>query len=95
MISSYYCIKEDKLRRHHKHVSSGFGGWEQKEHAEEYLLFNDNVGAYLSLDETSLSQGEMYTYLINKSGKGKKGTLIASIKGLKLKTLVRLSIKYH
>ena len=45
------------------------------------------MGEYLSLDETSLSQGELYTYLTNKSGKGKKGTLIASIKGTKAKDI--------
>ena len=37
------------------------------------------MGEYLSLDETSLSSGELYTVLTNKAGKGKKGTLIAMI----------------
>lgn len=39
------------------------------------------MGAYLSIDEVSLSQGELYTFVTNKNGKGKKGTLVASIKG--------------
>jgi len=82
-IASYYCVKPDKLRRHYKRHSSNFNDWEQKKHAEEYLIFNDNIGEYLSLDETSLSQGEIYTYLTNKSGKGKKKTLVACIKGTK------------
>ena len=47
------------------------------------MFFEDNIGEYLSLDETSLSKGELYTYLTNKKGKGKKGTLIACIKGTK------------
>jgi len=35
-----------------------------------------------------LSKGELYTYLTNKSGKGKKGTLVASVKGTKSKDIV-------
>lgn len=45
------------------------------------MLFEANVGEYLSIDEVALSQGELYTFVTNKAGKGKKGTLIASIKG--------------
>lgn len=47
------------------------------------MLFPNNIGNHLSLDETSLSKGELYTYLTNKKGKGKKGTLVACIKGTK------------
>jgi len=51
------------------------------------MLFENNIGKKLSLDETSLSKGELYTYLTNKQGKGKQGTLIASIKGTKSKEI--------
>lgn len=47
------------------------------------MLFEKNIGKCLSLDETSLSKGELYTYLTNKEGKGKKGTLVACVKGTK------------
>ncbi len=39
------------------------------------------MGEYLSIDEVSLSQGELYTFVTNKNGRGKKGSLVASIKG--------------
>jgi len=39
------------------------------------------MGAYLSIDEVSLSQGELYTFVTNKNGKGKRGALVASIRG--------------
>lgn len=39
------------------------------------------MGPYLSIDETSLSQGELYTVITNKQAKGRKGTLIALVKG--------------
>ena len=42
----------------------------------------------MSLDELSLSKGELYTYLTNKAGKGKKGTLVASIKGTKSEDII-------
>lgn len=45
------------------------------------MLFPENIGEYLGIDEVSLSQGELYTFVTNKNGRGKKGTLIASIKG--------------
>lgn len=45
------------------------------------MLFPENIGSFISIDEVALSKGELYTFVTNKSGKGKKGTLIASIKG--------------
>jgi len=41
------------------------------------MYFANNIGEYLSLDEVSLSKGELYTFLTNKEGKGKKGSLIS------------------
>ena len=48
------------------------------------------MGAYLSIDEVSLSKGELYTFLTNKSGKGKKGTLVACIKGTLSKDIIEV-----
>ena len=44
-------------------------------------MFENNLGPHLGLDETALSQGELYTVLTNKAAKGKKGALVAMIKG--------------
>lgn len=44
------------------------------------MLFSKNIGEYVSIDDVSLSQGELYTFVTNKNGRGKKGTLLASIK---------------
>jgi transposase len=71
------------LQRHYKHVLSGFKTWEQHAHAEDYLIYPNNIGANLSIDEVSLSKGELYTFVTNKIGRGKKKTLVASIKGTK------------
>ena len=52
------------------------------------MIFLENMGEYLSIDEVSLSKGELYTFLTNKNGRGKKGTLIASIKGTLSKDII-------
>lgn len=77
------------MQRHYKKKVSGFDQWDQKSHSEDYLIYPDNIGEHLSLDETSLSKGELYTYLTNKNGRGKKGTLVACIKGVKSHDLIR------
>lgn len=67
---------------------SDFNNWSQKGHAQDWLLFGDNLGEYLSLDETSLSNGELYTILTNKGAKGNKGAIVAIIKGTKAITVI-------
>lgn len=39
------------------------------------------MGPSLSIDETSLSQGELYTVVTNKDAKGRKGALVALMHG--------------
>ena len=51
-------------------------------HAAEYMLFPDNFGKDMSLDETSLSNGEVYTILTNKAAHGGKGALAAMVRGV-------------
>ena len=45
------------------------------------MLFPENIGNKLSIDEVSLSKGELYTFVTNKQGRAKKGSLVACIKG--------------
>lgn len=60
---------------------SEFKSWSQLKHAEDWLLYPENIGKHLSLNETPLSRGELYTVLTDKSAKGKKGSLAAIIAG--------------
>lgn len=46
------------------------------------MLFPENFGKDMSLDETSLSNGEVYTILTNKAAHGGKGTLAAMVRGV-------------
>lgn len=52
------------------------------------MIYPDNIGEHLSIDEVSLSKGELYTFITNKKGRGKKGTLVASIKGTKSQDII-------
>lgn len=68
------------LGRAYKEHLSGFEDWEQKEHADEWLLLEQNMGERLSIDETMLHH-DLFTFLSNKEGHCKKGTLVAAVKG--------------
>lgn len=80
-LEKHYGISGRTVQRHYKHHLSEYKQWEQKSHCEDYLLFPANMGPYLSIDETAFSQGELYTIITNKANKGKKGSIIAMIKG--------------
>ena len=54
------------------------------------MLFPENIGAQLSIDETSLSNGELYTILTNKSAKGRKGAIVAMVKGTKSDKIIEI-----
>ncbi|WP_221405552.1 transposase [Dysgonomonas sp. Marseille-P4361] len=67
---------------------SNFHEWTEREHADTYLVFPENVGSHLSIDETSLRYDELYTIVTNKSAKGRKGALVAIIKGTAADTVI-------
>ena len=81
------------MQFHYKNTLSEFSSWSQKLHATDWLLFGKNLGKYLSLDETSLSNGELYTILTNKQARGKKGAIVAIIKGTKAKDVIKVISK--
>jgi transposase len=69
------------LGRQYKYRLSDFTSWEAREHAQEWLVFPENIGEYLSIDETSVSDGELYTIVTNKAAKGRKGAIVAIVSG--------------
>lgn len=70
------------MRKQYKEKISDYRKWEQLEHAEEYMLFPNNFGSDMSLDETCLSNGEVYTILTNKAAHGGRGALAAMVRGV-------------
>ena len=51
-------------------------------------MFPENIGPNMSIDETSLSNGELYTFLSNKDAHCKQGSIAAYVKGTKIKDIV-------
>lgn len=82
-------IRAHTLYRDYKKTSE-FHSWDQRSHASEYLVFAGNIGKRLSIDEVSLSKGELYTYVTNKAAKGRKGSLVASIQGTRSEDIIRV-----
>ena len=54
------------------------------------MLFPSNISEYISIDEVSLSKGELYTFVTNKKGKSKQGTIIACIKGTRSEDIINV-----
>lgn len=84
-----YFVNGDNFKRSYKNVLSGFSQWNQLAHAEDWALLEENMGTHLSIDETSIDH-EVYVFLTNKDGHGKKKTLIAYVKGLKVSEIVEI-----
>ena len=62
---------------------SDYDTWSAKEHADKWLLFPKNIGPKLCIDETAMSNGELYTIISNPEAHGRKGTLVAMVEGVK------------
>lgn len=79
-VARFFHIKGSEVERYYKHHFSDFDRWLQKEHATDWVLLAQNIGEHCSIDEASLCD-EVYTIFSNKAGK--KGTVIAVVKGTK------------
>ncbi len=87
-IEKHYHINGNYFGSQYKDHLSGFHSWEQKPHADDWVLFPENMGTHLSIDETALTNGELYTIVSNKAAKGKKGTLIAMVAGTQAQKVI-------
>jgi len=87
-IASYYGINSQKLQRHYKHQVSGYKQWKQLPHAQDYLIYPENITDKLSIDEVSLSKGELYTFVTNKNtGIKNRKSVVAVINGTEAKVI--------
>ena len=86
----YYHINGDTFEKQYKEVLSGYREWKDREHAAEWLVFPENTGPRLCIDETSISDGELYTIVSNPDARGKKGSLVAIINGVKSEHIINI-----
>lgn len=85
-------MKPNTLEKQYKNVLSDYHQFKEKrekEIEEESFVFAENFGEDMAIDETGLIEGELYTIVINKKAKGKKGALAAIIKGTKSSIITR------
>ena len=61
-LGQYYRIDGDTLERVYKEHLSGYYSWEDRPHADKYLLFPENFGPRMSIDETSTKDGKSSLY---------------------------------
>lgn len=89
-LGTYFQLDGKQLQEQYKHHISDYRAWDQQEHASDWLLYPENIGTHLSIDETSLSNDELYTIVTNKAAKGRKGTLVAMIKGSQADSIIEV-----
>lgn len=88
-LERYFKVDGRNLERCYKEVLSGFYDWSQREHSSDWILIEDNIGERMSIDETSF-QEDLYTFLSNKDGHGRKGTIAAAVRGTKSKDVIEV-----
>ncbi|MEZ3597837.1 MAG: transposase [Paramuribaculum sp.] len=78
-----YCVNSKYFTGLYRNKFSGYAEW-REDGLDCGVYFNSaNIGPYMSLDETCLSNGEVWTLLTNKDGHGGRGTLAAAFPGTK------------
>ena len=77
------CLPIKEFEKQYKDHLSGYKDWDQKDHADKWILFKNNLGSNLSIDEVAVTKDELYTTLTNKAAKGGKGALVAIVAGTK------------
>lgn len=87
-LEEFYHIDGHMFEKQYKEVLSGFRQWDQLEHAAEWLLFPENVGPRLAIDESSLSNGELYTFVTNREAHTREQSLVAVVAGTKAEDVI-------
>lgn len=90
-VSNRIPIKE--FEKQYKDHLSGFHQWDQKDHAEKWMLFPKNIGNHLSIDEVAVTNGELWTVVTNKAAHGKKNTLVSMVEGTKSSDITGVLLK--
>jgi len=94
-IGEIFGLDGELLQRQYVTHLSSFPNWHKDSQHLDHIIYPQNIGTHLSIDETSITQGELYTVLTNKSAKGKKGSLVAMVKGTKeidITTVIRSNL---
>lgn len=92
-IALSHCLPIKEFEKQYKDQLSGYTTWDQKDHADKWILFEKNIGTQLSIDEVAVTNGELYTMVTNKAGKGGKGSLLTIVEGVKTAPMIEVLAK--
>lgn len=87
-LEEFYHIDGHTFEKQYKETLSGYRNWDQLEHADEWVLFADNIGPRLAIDESSLSNGELYTFVTNRDACTRERSLVAVVAGTKSEDVI-------
>lgn len=87
-----YCVNGKHFVDLYCNKLSGYAEWCEREHGWGFNFNAANIGPYMSLDETWLSIGEVWTFLTNKDWRGGRGTVAAAIPGTKSVEIISILI---
>ncbi len=87
-LEEYYHVNGHTFEKQYKEILSGFREWDQLEHADEWLLFHENIGPGPAIDESSLSNGELYTFVTNRDANTRDRSLVAVVAGTKSEDVI-------
>ena len=87
-LEDFYHIDGHTFEKEYKETLSDYRDWEQLDHAEEWFLFPENIGPRLAIDESSLSNGELYTFVTNRDARTREQSLVAVVAGTKSKDVI-------
>ena len=91
-IAQMYCVNGKHFADLYRNRISGYADWCESELCSGFYFNAANIGPYMSLDETCLSNGEVWTFLTNKDGHGGRGTLAAAIPGTKSDEIISILV---
>lgn len=91
-LGRFYMTDGDTLARNYKNVLSDFPAWEQKPHAQDWVLLAENLGESMSIDESCLHE-DLFTFLSNKDGHCKSGTIAAVVRGTKAEDVLKVLLQ--
>lgn len=92
-LDKHYHINGDTFEKQYKETLSGYREWSELSHAEQWLVFPENIGESICIDETAPSNGELYTLVTNRASRGGKGTIIAIVKGVAADAVIEVLMR--
>jgi transposase len=88
ILDLFYHVNGDTFEKQYKEKPSGYRTWKFLSHADKRLVFPENVGPHLAMDETGLSEGEFYSVVTSRNRHGGEGCLVAIVAGTKAEVVI-------